>query len=667
MTRMLKSFLLVCLMALLLAPVAQAEDIEVINTVEAFESKLLELQPQAPASFNIMCSEELFAQLNADEFASLYRMAYRSGMQQFRLRYSASGKLQFQQATWQSVISFAECETIADVEAALHDCLENGNDNITLLCGADVFKKVYSKGGMYHLMARLGVGDFDMAGTGTNACFISGMTPMTVPYACVESMSEAGEKISAWQASGATDFNLVFDEVTYAALTRDDYALIAFQGGLSKYRLSYSNNACMLMFTQAVYADMPGVYCTDEEQIVAAIRALGAQGITAFQIKMDEETYKTVSADSFARLHELEARAGMTDGRMGYSSSACLVKIEGATIIADASPLKTFEEAMAVVNENVAANAENISLLLTPELYAEMMDNAFSFGAGDAKFYDLIYNSGISTVDNFSFNRSSGSINLYGVHYYPSDNILRAVAQGDTSALADREQETLAAAQQMAAACARDTQTETALAIHDALCDTMAYLDDDVVDEGDNCVGALLNGQADCDGYSDAMYLVGRLAGLNVRRQHGDSVNDGIGGMFSTHMWNLIELDGTWRLIDVTWDDGNDIPCHLWFNIGQDRASLTHAWNAELSVPLLAETESAGRPAAEYFAATAEEVTAAAAAAQSVGAKEYDIFISKDSGLTKITAPLALREGISGSVSYLWVDAMNCLHVVPAN
>ena len=78
-------------------------------------------------------------------------------------------------------------------------------------------------------------------------------------------------------------------------------------------------------------------------------------------------------------------------------------------------------------------------------------------------------------------------------------------------------------------------------------------MSDDVLDEGDGCIGALLNGQADCDGYADAMFLVGRLAGLNVRRQYGDSANGGVSGWFTTHMWNLIELDGSWRMMDVTW------------------------------------------------------------------------------------------------------------------
>lgn len=665
--RMLKkALLLLCAALLLLTPLALAEDTETITSVEAFEAQLLALQPQAPAEFKLSCSEELFNTLSANDFAELYRIAYHCGMTQFRLRYSASGTLQFQQAAFQSVISVADCETLSDVEAAIAACLQDGRDSITLMCSADVFQEIYKNGGMYRLAARQGIADLSMAGTNSNVCFVSNLTPMTVPSACVSSVSEAGEQISAWKATGEPAFNLIFDQDVYANLTRDDYRLIAFLGGLSNYSLSYSNSACMLLFTNAEYADLPGVYCTSDEQIVAAIRAMGAQGITAFQIKMDATTYEAIKADSFAHLYDLEAQAGMTDGSLAFSSVNCIVQIENAVIVADATPLASLSEVIAYVDECVARADENISLLLTADVYNDLMDNAFSLMASDARLYDLISDAGICTADDFSFHRATGSISLYGVHYYAGTNILRALDNGDTSVLTAREQEALAAAQQMADACQRDTQTETALAIHDALCQQITYLDDAVIDEGDNCIGALLNGQADCDGYADAMTLVGRLAGLNVRSQHGDSLNGDISGWFSTHMWNIIELDGSWRLIDVTWDDTADIPCHIWFNIGEDRAALTHAWNADMSMPLLAETDAAARPAAEYFAATEDEVTTAAMTAQAAGETEFDIFVAENSELTSITTRLALQRGVSGEFTYAWIDALRCMHVVLA-
>ena len=90
-----------------------------------------------------------------------------------------------------------------------------------------------------------------------------------------------------------------------------------------------------------------------------------------------------------------------------------------------------------------------------------------------------------------------------------------------------------------------------------SISENLRWGNDDATDEDDCCIGALLDGRANCDGYADALLLVGRLAGLNVRYQHGDSLNGGMGSYFSTHMWNLIELDGAWRMIDANWDDGS--------------------------------------------------------------------------------------------------------------
>ena len=136
-----------------------------------------------------------------------------------------------------------------------------------------------------------------------------------------------------------------------------------------------------------------------------------------------------------------------------------------------------------------------------------------------------------------------------------------------------------------------------------------------------------------------------------------------MGSYFSTHMWNLIELDGSWRMIDATWDDSGEGAYHLWFNIGEDRASLSHVWSREMTVPMLAETDRENRPVAEYFAATEAEITAAGAAAQLAGERVFDVYVSADSGLGMIAAREALLKGLYGSIRYGWIDAFHCLHV----
>lgn len=111
--------------------------------------------------------------------------------------------------------------------------------------------------------------------------------------------------------------------------------------------------------------------------------------------------------------------------------------------------------------------------------------------------------------------------------------------------------------------------------------------------ECDSSIGAILNGKADCDGYSDAFYLIGSLVGLDVRYQHGDSLEKGLNAGLSSvfHVWNLVNINDTWRMIDVTWDDQGDYPFYVWFNVGQDVASLTHTWNEDMTIALTPETK----------------------------------------------------------------------------
>lgn len=353
----------------------------------------------------------------------------------------------------------------------------------------------------------------------------------------------------------------------------------------------------------------------------------------------------------------------MTSGSMGFSSVSCIYRFENAVITADVTVLTTLQEVTAHMEACAKRGDKDISMLLAEDVYDALMEGVDAIFASDAKFYDMIANAGICDAEDISFNRHSGAISLRGVQYYAGTNILRALESGDLSTLTAREQEALAAARSMAADCARSTPADTALAIHDALCALITYTDDEATDEDDCCIGALLSGKANCDGYADALVLVGHLAGLNVRYQHGDSLKGGMGSYFSTHMWNLIELDGTWRMIDATWDDGGDSAYHLWFNIGEDRAALSHVWSREMTVPMQPVTDTANRPVAEYFAANEAEITAAATAAQLAGHTVFDVYVSADSGLGMIAAREALLKGIYGTIRYGWVDTFRCLHV----
>ena len=159
------------------------------------------------------------------------------------------------------------------------------------------------------------------------------------------------------------------------------------------------------------------------------------------------------------------------------------------------------------------------------------------------------------------------------------------------------------------------TDLEKERAVHDLLCRHITYYTDSKSSGHEECdcaVGAILNGLADCDGYSDAFYLLGSLTGLEVRLLKGDAVRDAdqsISGMTRNltsggHIWNLVRINGKWVMLDVTWDDQEEQGiCYYYFNTGTDAEAGNHIWEPQiLYIPVETVTANDVRPAGlEWF------------------------------------------------------------------
>lgn len=74
-----------------------------------------------------------------------------------------------------------------------------------------------------------------------------------------------------------------------------------------------------------------------------------------------------------------------------------------------------------------------------------------------------------------------------------------------------------------------------------------------------NAYGALVSGEALCQGYAGAFQILGEMAGLEVRTANG-YLNGNI-----PHAWNLVELDGDWYQVDCS-SNGNtvSVPFYLY-------------------------------------------------------------------------------------------------------
>lgn len=125
------------------------------------------------------------------------------------------------------------------------------------------------------------------------------------------------------------------------------------------------------------------------------------------------------------------------------------------------------------------------------------------------------------------------------------------------------------------------SEYEKELALHDYLV-THCHYSKVTLQSGENDIyrayGALVNGDAVCNGYAEALQLLFMCAGIKSRFVTGTA--DGI-----DHAWNLVELDGKWYHVDATWDDplpdqGGDT-LHPYFNVTDEIMAQSHVWNRE--------------------------------------------------------------------------------------
>lgn len=266
------------------------------------------------------------------------------------------------------------------------------------------------------------------------------------------------------------------------------------------------------------------------------------------------------------------------------------------------------ENAAATLSEFAAAfysYAEQLETTFEISCTPELLDQLFSNSqlTGSPMLHEITSNCGVLAL---TYGRRSRSVSISSVQYYEGMHILRAYRTGKTASLGPRERQTLDVALSMVKGLS-GTDLEKERQLHDLLCARVTYYTNEITSmrqDHDCAIGALLNGKADCDGYADAFYLLGNLAGLTVRYQHGSTVprseaqaDPTASKKDVTHMWNTVRINGQWLMLDITWDDSDADVSYLYFNNGQDRHLQTHVWeDRALPFTVAASAGSGARP-----------------------------------------------------------------------
>ena len=236
----------------------------------------------------------------------------------------------------------------------------------------------------------------------------------------------------------------------------------------------------------------------------------------------------------------------------------------------------------------------------------EVRDFIKSNKAKDIFENEFIYNGNVNELSGETLARiSTGCVINYlvtgnkfevTVIEYPGDRIVDAYFSGDQSKLNSEEKKALKTAVSMVneARSKAKNDMELEIILHDMLVEKVTYFDGgtDVPDAANpprhlTAIGSLLDGIANCQGYTDGFYTLASIAGFTVDRMNVFN-SDG------WHILNTVLIDGKWYAVDATFNDcmadGNEyIPSYRLFNAGRDRV-LEYEWGSEMEYNKLAST-----------------------------------------------------------------------------
>ncbi len=120
-------------------------------------------------------------------------------------------------------------------------------------------------------------------------------------------------------------------------------------------------------------------------------------------------------------------------------------------------------------------------------------------------------------------------------------------------------------------------------ALHDQLCSLVTYGGETELRH--TAVGALIEGQATCEGYAQAMTLLFRMKGIPCGVITGTATD--ASGVSERHSWCIADVDDL-TLIDPTWNDQDalGLNTHWYYGLSTGQMAADHTPDAGQDVPL---------------------------------------------------------------------------------
>ncbi len=142
---------------------------------------------------------------------------------------------------------------------------------------------------------------------------------------------------------------------------------------------------------------------------------------------------------------------------------------------------------------------------------------------------------------------------------------------------------------------------ERALMLHDILAERLDYVLD--AENAHNAYGALVCGEAVCEGYAEALQVLLMKAGIQSHLALGESKNPS-NGVSEGHEWNYVRIDGKYYHVDLTWDDQDSYTYHAYLAVSDARIKEDHViTDADYALPVCDSEE------ANYFTVLGGKIT----------------------------------------------------------
>ncbi len=661
-------FALITAAILYISAAVQARD----NDFTDLQQLEYSLKSQRSDSFEFTCSKSLYSALEKDDFRELFRLLVRAGIDynDAEISYSGFRRLISLKSLSYPDLPWKDCETLSDVRLAFVDHADDGWD-FYLLCTSDLIRVLTESRYLSVYAAQNGIKNYaTLYSTQTGILRITDIEHFDRPYAAAGDYARFSAAAAFFASRGIRDFYIVFDPELYDKITADPAEMTIMTGSskIGGYNAGIDPNSCVFHYYDVEFTDVPREICRSTDDVSEAIRRMGALGISDFELIFPyTEIFDKLYRDDFAILLEIRTKAGMVRGDVSYSSSHDRIIFSNAEIVPEVTALRTLEEAIAYAERQTDAGSSDIHLFCTAELYYALIGEPGAYGTEHndlTRIYDLLTHAGIFDYEIMT-SEDTHLINIRIGKLFPGKKIILAARSGNTGDLSGREMQTLEAALAMAAAAKNPDPLQTAKAIHDRLCERITYTEDETTDEDDTAIGAILNGEANCDGYADAFYLIGSLAGLDIRYQHGDSLDKRSpdSRIAVSHLWNLLGIGGKWHMVDVTWDDEEYGWSYIWFNAGRDVASRMHVWNEDMTVSIEPETERPFSVGSDFYVNSEAEMRTAVETARWEHLNSFRIIFMDPAlaGLNENARQMVMDSTYDFAITYSWNEPMSAL------